>query len=94
MHELGLNTTILKMAINGVHLVRDSIQHQDHVTSSTVLQDLDLRCRRSWGAGFLRSQPRHCTKIPSSGLDVTDNDLDDLVAAGTPGCFMENKTIT
>jgi hypothetical protein len=43
MQEMGLNTTILKMAITGVHLDRDSIQQLKAMLSrNVVLQDLIL----------------------------------------------------
>jgi Ran GTPase-activating protein (RanGAP) involved in mRNA processing and transport len=96
MQEMGLNTTILKMAITGVHLDRDSIQQlKAMLCRNTVLQHLDISEDDLGSAGFAEIASALYQNTFIKDLDVTDNGLDDLVAANAlRELLRQNKTIT
>jgi Ran GTPase-activating protein (RanGAP) involved in mRNA processing and transport len=96
MLEMGPNTTILKMAITGVSLSHDNIQHlKAMLHRNTVLQYLDLTDDALGSAGFATIASALYRNTFIQRLDVSDNGLDDLAAANTLRELLRwNKTIT
>jgi Ran GTPase-activating protein (RanGAP) involved in mRNA processing and transport len=96
MLEMGRNTTILKMSISDVPLSHDNAQQlKGMLRRNTVLQDLYLGGNALGSTAFVEIASVLHRNTSIQGLDVTNNGLDDLVAAkAIRELLRRNKTIT
>jgi Ran GTPase-activating protein (RanGAP) involved in mRNA processing and transport len=96
MLEMGRNTTILKMLIAHVPLSHENAQQlKAMLRRNTVLQDLNLTGDALGSTGFVEIASVLHRNTSIQGLDVSDNGLDDLVAANAlRELLRRNKTIT
>jgi Ran GTPase-activating protein (RanGAP) involved in mRNA processing and transport len=96
MQEMGCNTTILKMAIIGVRLNRDNIEHlKAMLRRNTVLRDLNLSGDALGSAGLAAIASALYRNTSIQCLDISDNGLDDLASANAlRELLRRNKTIT
>jgi hypothetical protein len=96
MLEMGRNGTILKMVIAQVPLSNDNAQQlKAMLRRNTVLEDLDLNENYFGSAGFPEITSALYGNTSIQGLNVSTNELDDLVAANTlRELLRRNKTIT